>query len=300
MDVVAVHWPAAPAVPGLPDELQELVQECMVPVVAYNVNADIFWHAVNAPLPALPLYHTASVTALALDTTGQFLASGGNDFVVYIWHRRIARCALRAHWAWIIQIVFCPNTVYVVTVCNCCLVRVWDRDTGALLYVLNVSARHVAFNTFGTRMVVSGVDSEPVWFNTEAAPAHWVPVKLRTLGFVVTKACFSDADPDKYILYCPVQGYLQTMQGLSLLECYEAPMASQLVHWADHEVFFARDHGQFWTFGLFAAESKEFVGHSRLVKRMVIRGNFILTMAKDRTIILWHRASGVSKLSITI
>lgn len=292
MNCGVIHWPELPEIAGLPPELRSMVQRYIVPVIAYNLEQDVYWHALNEPRRKLPRKHKSVVTALAFDETGQFLATGGGlgDFTVYVWHQGVVISALRAHWNWIVQVVFCTNTPYIVTVCDCGIVRVWDRDYGRLQYVADVPARHVAFNKQGTRMILSGYTAEPTMFLTKGYPAQWHAIQLGSIGRVVRMACFHPIDDLKYILYCSVDGFMQVMNNLVLAESTSAPFASDLLHFENNCVFLARCSGQLWGYDLTQNEiTYTYYGHTSLVTHIVLRDMYLLSICKDGKVCLWDR-----------
>lgn len=294
MNCGILHWPEVPVINGLPPELTTLIQLYMVPVVAYNIEQDVFWYALTSNFKPrkLPRMHKSVVTAMAFDETGRFLATGGGlgDHTVYVWYEGAVLCALRAHWAWIVQIIFCPRSAYVVTLCDCGIVRVWDRDRGYLMYVADVPARHVSFNRTGTRMILSGYTAQPTTYNTEGEPQLWHSTFVTSIGRVVRTACFDPEKESTYVLYSAIDGFLQIMDNTSLIQCTSAPMASDMLHFAQNCVYLSRCHGELWGYDLNQDKvGYTFYGHTSLVTNMVLRQPYLLSISKDGKICLWNQ-----------
>jgi len=111
--------------------------------------------------------HSNWVNALAFSKAGNLLASGSADHLVRLWHVEekgvIELATLDGHKMMVNEVAISPNGYYVASVANEADAKLWNTQTGKLLFDLahkpNTTIKSVAFSQDGEIIATAGTDA---------------------------------------------------------------------------------------------------------------------------------------------
>ncbi|NEQ95271.1 MAG: AAA family ATPase [Cyanothece sp. SIO2G6] len=244
-----------------------------------------------------------SVLGVAIDPTGEWLASGDTNGEIRIWQISTGQLhqTVAGHASWVRSLTFHPTAPYLISASNDHTLKVWDWATGQCLHTLTGHrhwVRHLAMApvAISGSPILASADAAGViyWWNRETwdAIGHFAAHEqaVRAIAFLPNGCLLSGSEDSTIKLW-----NLETGQCLRTFTGHTAAVYSLQVTESGETVISGSADGEIRLWNTATGQCQDrLTGHQDAVWSLSLSadGEILASASGDSTIRLWHWQTG--------